>query len=365
MKKPQAVDPVAAAVRAASDDDALRADRERDKARAELSRAKQSIRALEKEVAGHRERADFIEAIADAPDPKPLRITKRAEQGKSKPAASYAMLASDWHMGENVRPETVGHRNEYNPEIAQERAAQFFQSNLILLDAARAAWDIRDSVLWLGGDLITGYIHEEYLEENFLSPTEESLLAYETLATGIKSFLAQSGVERLFVPTSHGNHGRTTTKMRIASSARNSYEWMLYQLLAKHFADEPRIKFQIAGGYHNIVDIYGFKIRFHHGNAIGYGGGIGGLSIPANRRIGRQAKGEVDRIDLDAFGHFHQRTYPGLFMGNGSLIGWNAFAEEIGCSFEDPMQTSFVVDERYKIVSNYNAVIVKKSARKG
>lgn len=348
-----------------TDEEVLTADRARHKQRVELSKARQAVKALEREVDGYRERVDFIESLAAAPDPEPYAIARRPGQGNRHQSATYVMLASDWHVEERVRPETVNNLNEYGPEIAQERARRFWKSNLILLNAARAAWDVRDAVLWIGGDIITGYIHEEYLEENFLSPTEASLLAFNMLASGIKTFLAESDVEHLLIPTSNGNHGRTTPKKRIATSARNSYEWMLYQMLAKHFEGEPRVTFQIASGYHNLVDCYGFRIRFHHGDAIGYGGGVGGLSIPVNRRIGRQAKGEPNPVHLDCFGHFHQRLYPGTFICNGSLIGWNAFAEQIGCGFEEPAQTSFIVDERYRVVSNYNAVIVQKSSRKG
>ncbi len=345
-----------------TDEEALAEDRARHESHAALGKSKQVIRALERELRDTQERAAFVDAL-EGVHPEPLVIERHDGQGHRLPAGSYVMLASDWHMGERVRGETVAWRNEYSPEIAQERAAQFFKSNLRLLNAARSAWDIRDAVLWLGGDLITGYIHEEYQEENFLSPTEESLLCYDTLVAGIKGFLAASEVARLVIPTSNGNHGRTTAKKRVSSSHKNSYEWMLYQLLAKHFTDEPRVRFQIAAGYHNILDVYGFKIRFHHGDQIGYGGGIGGLSIPANRRIGRQAQKDPERVDLDCFGHFHQRTYPGMFIGNGSLIGWNAFADAIGCAYEPPAQTSFVVDERYRLVSNYNAVIVQKERK--
>ena len=74
-------------------------------------------------------RADFVEAVASLPDPKPYAIRARKEQrGKHFQAATYVMLASDWHIEERVRPETVGWRNEYSPEIAQERAERFFKS---------------------------------------------------------------------------------------------------------------------------------------------------------------------------------------------------------------------------------------------
>jgi len=191
---------------------------------------------------------------------------------------------------------------------------------------------------------MTGYIHEEYLEENLLSPTEEALAILKHLKIAIPDFLDKSGLRHLLIATSNGNHGRTGQRIKIASYAKNSFEWLLYQWLAIHFEDEPRITFQIASGYNNVVDLYGFRINFHHGDAVGYGGGVGGLSIPVNKRIGRQAQSIPIRWEgtdkgahhLNVNGHFHQLMFPKFFIGNGSLIGWNDFAERIGCAYEDP-----------------------------
>ena len=347
---------------------ALRAQRRKEGDAVQKREMRKVQRALEKELVGANARADFFDSLAAAPDPEPYNVRAMKGQGKKLPAATYAMLASDWHMGERVRPENVGYRNEYNPEIAQDRARQFWKSNLIMLNMARRAWDIRQGVLWLGGDLMTGYIHEEYLEENFLSPVEEALLIFEVMVSGIKTLLAQSDLEHILIPTSNGNHGRTGLKIKIATYAKNSFEWMLYHMLDRHFEDEPRITFQIANGYNNLVDLYGYRINFHHGDAVGYGGGIGGIAIPMNRRIGRAAASIPVRWEgtekgvphLYVNGHFHSLQFPRFFMQNGSLIGWNDFAERIGCPFDDPQQASFVVDEKFKVVSNFNPILVDK-----
>ncbi len=334
---------------------------QREKARGKKTRSQlfSALKTSEKELEGERAKVAFLLALSKSATKKrkPFKITASAR--KSLPAGCYVMMASDWHMGERVRPENVGWRNEYNPDIAQERAEQFFKSNLTMLDVNRKGWEIKDVMLWLGGDLMTGYIHEEYLEENFLSPVEESLLVFDTMVRGIDTLLAKSDAETIYVPTSNGNHGRTGIRMKIASYAKNSYEWMLYKLLETHYIDESRIKFQIAQGYNNIVDIYGYKIRFHHGDAVKYGGGVGGISIPLNRRIGRQATANRDEhIDMDGIAHFHSLQAPKLFVGNGSLIGWNDFAERIGCEFESPQQCSFVIDSAYKARNAVNPIFV-------
>ncbi len=349
-----------------TDADALRKERSARTRKRNDAEVKRSIKAMETELGTLQLRQDFIDRLAEAPDPTPHKITKKKDATGAQ--ATYVMCASDWHVGERVRPENVGGKNEYNPEIAEERAEQFWKSQLLMLNAARSAWNIRNGVLWLGGDLITGYIHEEFMEENFLSPSEESLLAYKLIVSGIKSLLASSDLEEILIATSNGNHGRTGEKMRISTSAKNSYEWLLYQFLRFAFAEEPRIKWQIGTGYNNIVDVYGFRINFSHGDRIGFQGGVGGTTIPGNKRIHRQSAGLPLRFEgtsmgaahLHVWGHFHQLMYPKNFIQNGSLIGWNDFAEAIAAGYEDPQQCSFVIDERYKIVSNFNPILVTK-----
>lgn len=291
-----------------------------------------------------------VEEILKDFHPKKIDVKNTS---RSLPEATYIMLASDWHVGERVRPEQVGFRNEYNPDIAQERGRRFWQSNYKMLNAARASWTIDNVVLWLGGDLITGYIHEEFEADNFLSPTEETLLAYQMVTEGIDCILDSYDVENLTVVTSNGNHGRTGRKKRIADDFRNSYEFMLYHLLAKHYKDNNRVTFQISPGYYNYLNVYDMQIRFSHGDGIRSSGGVGGLAPPLYRRLGR-----LPAADIDCMGHFHQLDFLRKFCRNGSLIGWNPFADFTGCEFEPPQQASFVVDSKHKICCNFNPILV-------
>lgn len=307
------------------------------------------------------ERADTAEkqleaalGLAELPEPKPIRPLRKAG---GVPEAAYVMLASDWHVGERVRPEMVGGINEYTPEIAQERAEKYFRSNLKMLQAARSAWDIKQLVFWLGGDFITGWIHEELVYENHLSPQEEMLLAYEVLLRGIKHILAEYDVERILIPTSNGNHGRATERKH-TSDFRTSYEFLMYRMLAKALADEPRVEVKLGQGYENHVDLYGFRIAFHHGDEVTYNGGVGGIYPALYRRIHRVGAGSFTR-DLDVIGHHHQLGYAPAGFSNGSLIGYNAYAAAKGFRPEPPQQGSFVIDARYKRPSNMNPIFVE------
>jgi hypothetical protein len=318
------------------------------------------IRQLEAERDGL---AEVVGSFAGLDEPNrivaPIKPLARA-QGPL-PEATYIALASDWHMGERVRGIEVGGCNEYSPEIARARAEQFFRSNLVMLRTARSAWNVNQLVLWLGGDFMTNWIHEEYHSENYLSPLEEVELVHDTLAAGLQFILDQYECERVVVVTSNGNHGRDTLKKHAAGAFRKSYEFHLYQRLAKEFAG--RVEFQLGYGYENVFSVYGFRIRFHHGDAIRSLGGVGGVDIPLKRRFHRINASAPEPAHMEALGHFHTYGFPKHFAMNGSLIGFNAFAAMLGCEFEEPMQASFVIDAKHRVVSNMNPIFVKEPRR--
>jgi hypothetical protein len=137
-----------------------------------------------------------------------------------------------------------------------------------------------------------------------------------------------------------------TQEQRIATESGNSLEQYMYFNLRDLFAHEPRVKFQIAEGYHSYIDVFGsYKIRFHHGHNIRYAGGVGGITIPVNKSINEWNK--LNPVRLDCFGHFHQRVDGGNFVCNGSIIGYNAYATSIKAAYERPAQMFFLINKKF------------------
>lgn len=337
------------------------AQRERVKARKQTA----TLRAL---VSAQRQEIDTLErqleVAMNIEDRSPTLEVGIDESSHSlvKPEACYVMLASDWHMGERVRPETVSGMNEYTPEIAKARAQQWLNSNHLLLNGNRTLWTINQAVLWLGGDLMSGYIHEELIEENYLSPIEESELVFDTFVSIIQAMLDRFDLERLVIPTSCGNHGRTGKEFKVSSFAKNNHEFLVYKMLEKWFADEPRVTFHVSESYHNVVPIFKTRVNFHHGHEVKYQGGVGGITVPLYRRIGRQAQGGLI-YDLHCFGHHHTLGFPQWAVTNGSLIGPTAYGLGKGFAPEPPMQASFIIDSRWGLRSACNPVIVDPVAK--
>ena len=260
--------------------------------------------------------------------------------------ATAFLIGSDWHLEERVDPATCNGLNEYNLDIAKDSVANFFSNGERLVQITQKDVHIDTIIVALVGDIINGYIHEEFLEDNLLSPTEASLMALDVICSGIE-YLVKKSKCKIKVVCKYGNHGRTTQRMRVATAYKNSYEWMLFQLVIREFRDHERVEVVLDNSYLTYVDVYGYTIRFHHGDAIRYEGGVGGVTIPVNKAIAQWDKHK--QAYLDVFGHFHQLqldTGAFKYVLNGSIVGYNAYAIKIKAAYEEPRQAFFLIDSK-------------------
>ena len=182
------------------------------------------------------------------------------------------------------------------------------------------------------------------LENNLLSPIDETIFAQNLLASGNEFLLKDKSLKKIIVPCHSGNHSRINRDRRISTEAGNSLEYYMYHQLANHFRNEKRVKFIVSEGYHSYLNIYTKVIRFSHGHAIRYAGGVSGISLPIAKAINQWNK--LKHADIDCLGHYHQMLDGGNFISNGSNIGYNAFALSIKASYEEPKQAFFLMDKR-------------------
>lgn len=320
-------------------------DRRANRARAELQSI---VRRLEEQNEQLEDRVDFLLGLHDY-KPNPPKIRAKAAKSGKNPAVAVA-LATDWHMEERVDKSVFGGglSNEYTPEIAEERAVRFFQNFHRLIDVQRSGCQIDTALLWLGGDLLTGYIHEELMETSWLSPSQAALRLFDILKAGIDYLLARADLRTLRIPCSYGNHGRTTQRSRVSSGAANSFEWNLYHHLQKHYMNIPdggekRVHFEISDGPNLYCELGDFTIRFSHGDDFRFQGGVGGLLIPMAKWITAR---DTERVaDLTCIGHWHQYLPGTRRVVNGSLIGPNAYStSRVKSTYEPPQQAFLLVD---------------------
>ncbi|MFA5186674.1 MAG: hypothetical protein WC551_09380 [Patescibacteria group bacterium] len=273
---------------------------------------------------------------------------RRAKAGRPSGVA-VIVPATDWHVEERISREATNGKNDFDLEEADARIKRFYRKVVELIDWQNHLSPVRE--LWhpLLGDLMSGYIHEELMETNALSPTEACVFLQDALCSGIDFLLRETRLP-IYIPTCVGNHGRTTAKKRIKTSIQNSYEWLLYKTLERQYERHKRVVFRVGRGYHNTQRIMGRLVRFHHGDGLRYQGGVGGITIPVNKAIAQWDK--VQTVDFDIFGHWHQFAlgYP-KWVSCGSLMGYSEYSVEIKAEFQHPSQAFIVLDQRYGLTS--------------
>lgn len=294
---------------------------------------------LERALAAEKER-DAFKILKESPRNE---FTVHPKYNNKKGEATAVVIASDWHIEEKVRPESVNGKNAHNLTVAEARAIEFFANTIKLVKKEQQDVQIDTLVLALLGDFISGNIHEELLENCELTPIAAIIKAKNLITAGIEALLKETNL-KLVIPCHVGNHTRITKKIHLSNEQGNSLEYFMYHTLADYFQGNKRVEFIIAEGYHSYVTIYNYTIRFHHGHSIKFGGGVGGIMIPVQKAISQWNK--IRWADLDCFGHLHVQMDGKNFLANGSNIGYNSFAVAIKADFDTPRQTFFLIDKK-------------------
>jgi hypothetical protein len=343
MARKNAVAEIAEAV---ADATQLAADAELARLRSEVATLKSRYKAALAQIDKERGRADALVALKgiSATPHKPPVVGRN-----KKHAATMVLLISDVHCEETVRAESVNGTNFYDLDVCDARLAELQQRFLAMLEHERGLASIDRVVLWLGGDMISGMIHPELAEENSLHP----LAAIRWIGERLRGFIdAVSGSAReVVVATSCGNHGRTTEKLR-TNEADTSYEHHLY-LTMRAAESRKNVRWHVGEGHLNYLDLDGFAMRFCHGHAVKFQGGIGGVHVPLKKAIA--AWDTTQRADLTCIGHWHQFSVGRNYVTNGSVIGPSAYSVRIKAEGgEHPCQAAIVIDhERNEMTKAY------------
>jgi hypothetical protein len=274
------------------------------------------------------------------------------------------LFLSDLHWGEVVFPTQLGGVNQYNLEIAHKRMDYTVETAIHLLNILDPGMRYPGIVCALGGDMISGDIHEELATTNDL-PTMPTVLDLRDKLIG--ALVRQADVfGRVFVPCVSGNHGRNTKKIQAKNRNHTSFDWLLYNLIAHDLRHDKRITFQIPDASDALFRIFNTRFLLTHGDQFRGGDGIIGPIGPLFR--GNQKKlarnSAVDMAyDVMMCGHWHQYIQLARLLVNGSMKGYDEYAFTNNFGFEPPQQALCVVHERYGITFRMPVLCEKPSDR--
>ena len=310
--------------------------RQLSKARTERDILKAQVRELEGDLDQAEIRSQLFTHLAGHTYKPPAWLTKPPK----KSSGVVCTILSDTHFDEVVKPEEIGFRNEYNREIAVARLENYFQKVILLTKDYITGINYEGCVLFLGGDIFSGDIHEELTQTNEDTMLSSVIFWTEQITAGIN--LLAEHFNYVHIPCVVGNHGRRTRKPRAKLRAKDNFDWFLAKTLEQRFIDNKKVTFEVATGADLMVDVQDTTYLLTHGDQARGGGGIGGIWPPLMRLVARK-RNNTD-FDYMVLGHFHQLIMAPSsgFLLNGSLKGYDEYAAIENFAYEVPQQALWI-----------------------
>lgn len=330
------------------------------------------VKILEQELAFSKHERDTAESIRteiyklEALTPDPPRWLLPKAKHKSGPGIPMTIW-SDFHWGETVVSAEVGGANSFNRKIAKERLRKLVQTTIDLTLNHMVKPQYEGIVVCLGGDMVSGDIHEEleitndgYLQQSLLEVQEELIAAIRILAEKFK---------RVFIPCVVGNHGRMTKKRRAKGRVFTSYEWNLYCQLELFFKNDKRVQFMIPGEADAYFSVNGHRFLLTHGDSLGVKGGNGeigalGPITRGRKRIGYSESYLGRDFDTMVMGHYHTyvpRSDASAVIVNGALKGYDEYARlELRVPPSRPSQALWFVHPEHGITCQWQMFLDAK-----
>jgi hypothetical protein len=198
--------------------------------------------------------------------------------------------------------------------------------------------------------MVSGNIHDELAQSNEQQIMPVVLDLFGKLASFIK-FMADT-MGKVFLPCVTGNHGRDTHKIFAKDRHHTSFDWLLYQFLAKHFEEDKRITFLIPDGPDAYFRVHNHRYLLTHGDQFRGGDGMIGALGPIIRgdHRKRSRNSQIDMAyDTLLLGHWHQYLHLTRLVVNGSLKGLDEYAYSNNFPYESPQQALWLTHPKFGI----------------
>lgn len=307
----------------------------------EIARSNRAMRAAleqkDRDLATLQKRLGVYELLDDAvlTPPSWLAPAKSVKEHHAIPT----MLLTDIHWDEVVDPAEIDHVNKYDRAIAERRVKRAFDQAVTVPRDYLGGVTYDGFQLFLGGDLMSGIIHEELRETNQGTVIESILSVVEPLIAGVTLLAATYG--KVHIAAVVGNHGRRTQKPVAKHRPQDNFDWLVYKMMQREFRGRADITMDVSNAADAHVTVYQTRYLLTHGDQFKGGSGISGALAPlllgTHRKTRRQANAGQP-FDVMVMGHFHTSLWmptKGLIVG-GSVIGYNEYAYQNNLEVEAP-----------------------------
>lgn len=310
-----------------------------------------ALRQANKEATSAAQVRQYIFGLAEGVPTQPEWVTAHQWSPDSFPGVPSLFL-SDLHWGERVISAQIFNANSYDLATARIRLRNVVEKAAGILHTYLSPSKYPGIVVVLGGDMVTGDIHDDLKVTNEKEIMPTVLDCADHLAAALRYLAGEFGsVHVVGVP---GNHGRNTIKPRSKFYAETNFDWLIYQLLERYLAGEP-ITFNCPPARDVTFEVAGRRYRLTHGDQFRGGDGIIGPLGPISRGDMRKRNaamgmpGQPELYDTLLLGHFHRLIMLPKLIVNGSLKGYDEYAMQNNFEFDPPQQALWITHPRWGI----------------
>ncbi|MFG1370675.1 hypothetical protein V5F32_00700 [Xanthobacter oligotrophicus] len=335
----------------------------------EVKRLRGELRAAHRAALDEEAVREILGTIAHAAEEPPDWVLRPAPKRKGERTAEVPVCTwSDWHMGEVVsRTETNG-VNAFDLTIAETRIRALME-NIIRIARDHGPGRYPGIVINLLGDIVSGGLHPELAKTDALEVLPAALRARDILVWAFERMIEAFG--HVYVPCAAGNHGRNTLKPEYKRYIYKNYDWLIYELLVRHFSGRPEIRFDIRESNEVRYRVFGQRYLAMHGDMLGVKGGDGiigsiGPIMRGEVKTRGQAASSGRDYDVLVIGHWHQELWlPRAIVAN-ALKGFDEFARlALRAIPSEPSQPLWFVHPRRGITSRWNVRVEAPPERAG
>lgn len=309
--------------------DASKDTRERIAKDDEVSRLTNEIKRLHREQLDNEAYRTILGVMGEAAEAPPKWVSEARIKGAGQAEVPVTMWA-DWHLGEVVRASEIYGFNEFTPAIADRRVRYLVQKVIALCRDYHNPSTYPGLIVNLAGDTVSGGIHPELAKTDAESRIEAALHGRDLLIWAIDSCLEY--FKQIFIACAAGNHARDNPKPEFKRYVRNSFDWLIYQLLIRHYENNPHVTIMCNDTNEAYYRVFDQRYLLMHGDMMGVKGGdgiIGSLGPIARGevKVGKQQSAIGRDFDRLLIGHWHREIPLPNIMVSNTLKGFDEYAK--------------------------------------
>mgnify|MGYP003647635688 FL=1 len=241
---------------------------------------------------------------------------------------------TDTHVGDRVDINQTYGLSQYDIELFNKRLYGWTYQVINLSNLRRNIAPIKELVIPMLGDMISGDIHEELARTNVENCMMQMMNGAYLIAQSIREL--SSHFPQIRVPAVVGNHGRMTRKIP-SKEKYMDWDYMMYQWVAAFCRDLTNVSFEIPKSFMHIFEVANQRVLIMHGDSVAGGGGLNSITsaITKLRSVvqygDRLVEGDTRFTGFDAvmIGHFHRIDEYDIGTGplliNGTLKGGDEY----------------------------------------